>query len=574
MLDAHINGESPRQYHISNLIYHILTVISLFYLLLIIGIKRNLSFFLALLFSVHPLFTDAIVWIVGRGDILAGLFGALAFILFVEYCKTKNIVYFILHSVSFGLALFSKEISVVLPLMMILYYRLISKNRRSYRELVPFFFPWIILVLCFFYLRSRFLNSQDIMSLNFFITNLPQIPVYFAKLFLPFGLSPMPVYSVLFTAAGLLILVMSGVYILRNKSIDKMPVIFGILWFLAFIVPGMFLRISLGRFQFEYLECRAYLPSVGIFIALGFLLNEIIKKDSLLLPKLFIPVSILFMVLSYIYSDTFAGPLEFYSAAIKSNPDNAYALCSRGCLYSGSGNLDQGLSDLDNSIMVLPTYSEAYYDKGAIYNSKGDLVSAERYYSQALKYDTLYPSYNNLKEYAFINLSSAELSLKQYYKAIDIITKGLNKYPDNCSLHNNLGLAYFSSGNYNSALKEYNKAISSDQTVFSYFNNRGMANFKLMNFIAAKNDFDKALDINPEFQDALINRGITRFELNDYQGTVNDLSLSIRFNSRNGIAWYFRGLAYSKLNMTTESEANLKMAGNLGVKMDAGKFIK
>jgi len=121
MIDAHISSEKPWGYHFSNILCHILTVIALFFLLRIAGIKDNLSFLLALLFSVHPLFTEAIVWIVGRGDILAGLFRTISLILFIKYNETKKILYLILHSFSFVLALFSKEVSIALPFVKISY---------------------------------------------------------------------------------------------------------------------------------------------------------------------------------------------------------------------------------------------------------------------------------------------------------------------------------------------------------------------------------------------------------------------------------------------------------------------
>ena len=42
-------------------------------------------FFISLLFSVHPLFTDAIAWIPGRGDLLSGLFCLASFLSFIYY---------------------------------------------------------------------------------------------------------------------------------------------------------------------------------------------------------------------------------------------------------------------------------------------------------------------------------------------------------------------------------------------------------------------------------------------------------------------------------------------------------
>ena len=567
-LDAQISGEKPWAYHFSNLLYHILTAIALFFLLRMLGIKNNLSFFMALLFSVHPLFTDAIAWIVGRGDILAGLFGTAAFISFIKYDETKKKIYFYLHFILFALALFSKEISVVLPLAIIFYYLLVNKRKYNVRELVPFFISWILVVISFFFLRNRFLNHQEVLSFDSFVKNLPQIPIYFAKLFLPLNLSPMPVFTIFYTAVGILLLILSAVYLYKFKSTTNIALIWGIVWFLMFLLPGMLVRIALGKYQFEYLECRVYMPSIGIFLAVGVLLNDFFKKDEILiLLKYFSPLIVVFSVISFVYSNVFAAPLNFYSEAIKSNPDNVYAMCSRGCLYAGSENLDLALSDFNNSIRIVPKYSEAYYDKAALYNAKGDHLSAENYYSEALKYDTLYPKINTLHEYAYINLSAIKYSLKKFDETISLLKKAEWKYPDNSSIHNNLGLAYYAKAEYSSALSEYSRAISSDPTIFSYFNNRGMANYQLKNYKDALIDFNKSLETNPAFTDALTNRGITKKDLADYNGAISDLSIVINLNPNDRIALYFRGVAYSKLNMVTEAENDIKRASDLGFKM-------
>ena len=120
MIDSQISRGEPYVYHFSNILYHILTVIVLFFLLRKLGVRDNISFYVSLLFSIHPLFTDAIAWIPGRGDILAGLFCSVSFLSFIYYNSTKNKWYFIIHSAAFLLALFSKEISVFLPFPLII----------------------------------------------------------------------------------------------------------------------------------------------------------------------------------------------------------------------------------------------------------------------------------------------------------------------------------------------------------------------------------------------------------------------------------------------------------------------
>ena len=572
MIDSQISSEKPYIYHFSNILYHLLTVIVLFFLLRKLGVRDNLSFFISLLFSVHPLFTDAIAWLPGRGDLLAGLFCSISFLSFIYFCSTKNKWYFFFHSAAFILALFSKEISVFLPVIIVSYYWIVLRNKYKTRDLVPFIFVWIFSVCLFFFLRHLYLNYQDILSVKAFISNLPVIPIFLSKLVIPLRLSPLPLYDILFSVIGLVLFTLSGIYIWKLKTRNKSLIILGIVWFLGFIIPTMFAELIFTKVHSEYLECRAYLPSIGIFIALGVLLNEIIKGEGInILLKSFIPVIVIFSFISYNYSGDFTDTIALYTSLIKSNPGNAYALSQRGCEYLKTKNFDLALADFDNSIKASPTFSDPYFNKGVIYHFMNDPVNAEHFLSIALNYDTLYPETGSLHEEAYINLSSEKFSLKKYDEMITLLKAGIRKYPDNCSMHNNLGLAYYSTAKFDSAIYEYNKAIKEEHNVFSYYNNRGMAEYNIKDFTGALNDFNRVLELKPDFLDALGNRGMTKVKLNDNDGAIYDLTKAISIKQGIGILWYYRGVAFSKLNKQVEAAEDWAKARELGFKEPIGE---
>ena len=56
MLDAQVSKDKLWMFHITNLLIHILTCISLYFFLPFLNIKKYTSFLLAALFSIHPLF--------------------------------------------------------------------------------------------------------------------------------------------------------------------------------------------------------------------------------------------------------------------------------------------------------------------------------------------------------------------------------------------------------------------------------------------------------------------------------------------------------------------------------------
>jgi Flp pilus assembly protein TadD len=70
--------------------------------------------------------------------------------------------------------------------------------------------------------------------------------------------------------------------------------------------------------------------------------------------------------------------------------------------------------------------------------------------------------------------------------------------------------------------------------------------------------------MKPDFQDVWGSRGMTKIELDDNEGAVYDLTKSISFNPVDGAAYYFRGIAYSRLNRIKEAREDWEKAADLG----------
>jgi tetratricopeptide (TPR) repeat protein len=362
---------------------------------------------------------------------------------------------------------------------------------------------------------------------------------------------------------GIVLIIIFSAITIKVIRRERKIVIWGAIWFLAFSIPPMFLRTS--DFGYEYFEYRAYLPIIGILIIAGCFIKEL--SAGILFKKILIisiPILLSYSIVAFFHSSVYADFISFFTSAIKANPNNAVAYNSRGCRYLDIGMKNEAMADFDNSIKACKTYSVPYNNKGLLYMSLGDHTKAEKFLALAINYDTLYPKANN--DISYINFSSEKLNLKKYEEAIVIIKKGIGKYPDNRSLHNNLGLAYYYTSKFDSAVVEYNKAIQPESNSFRYYNNRGKAEFRLNKFTDAMNDFNKALELKPDFMDAYFYRGLTKMNLNKFEEAISDFKIAISLDSRSGEAYYFRGTAYSKLNKPTEAKEDWAEARKLGVK--------
>ena len=84
IFDYAVWGLNPKGFHLTNLILHILTSIIIYLLALEILKKSWPSLIAALIFALHPVHTEAVTWVVGRAEVMAGLFYFLSFLLYIK----------------------------------------------------------------------------------------------------------------------------------------------------------------------------------------------------------------------------------------------------------------------------------------------------------------------------------------------------------------------------------------------------------------------------------------------------------------------------------------------------------
>ena len=102
-----LHGLDPLGYHLVNILLHLL-VTTLFYQVSRMYVSSSVSFSSALMFSVHPVHTEAVTGVVGRAELLSSVFFLASLHLFTRHESR----YWILTPVSAGLAMLSKEAGV------------------------------------------------------------------------------------------------------------------------------------------------------------------------------------------------------------------------------------------------------------------------------------------------------------------------------------------------------------------------------------------------------------------------------------------------------------------------------
>jgi hypothetical protein len=281
-LESFIGGNNPYIYHLVNVILHAGVSVSILYLFRRLDYKNSIPFIIALLFSVHPLFTHAVAWIPSRGDLLLTLFGILSFIYFLKYKESTRKMYLLLQSIFLLLALFSKETAAFIPLI-ILIFALINKEKIFQVKYLFLYISWLFCIGIWYYLRSNAVSGEipsEVFGIKPLLLNIQIIPELVAKFFLPFNLSTLPGFSMLSTIIGLAWLIAIITTLFVKDTFRKRIMVFGIIWFLLFLLPALLFRLPHADVYYDYFEHRSYFASIGLFIFVAEIISTINKSKS------------------------------------------------------------------------------------------------------------------------------------------------------------------------------------------------------------------------------------------------------------------------------------------------------
>lgn len=121
-IENNIFGMKAVVFRTTNLILHLLNCFLLFWLILKISDNNTIiSFIVTVLFGIHPLHIESVVWIVERKDVLSTFFYLGSLILFIYFRKMKSKrVFYYFSIILYLLALLSKVMVISLPFVLIL----------------------------------------------------------------------------------------------------------------------------------------------------------------------------------------------------------------------------------------------------------------------------------------------------------------------------------------------------------------------------------------------------------------------------------------------------------------------
>jgi len=539
-----IGGVKPFGYHLLSNLIHIGNAILVFYLLNLATKKRLVAFLAALFFIIHPLQTEAVSYISGRGDPQNVLFMLLALLLFFlaergglpwkSWRRWLSLGFLIL-------ALLSRETAIIFPLLLMVFYVAFTPHllrtdalretegksakgagflsgERFLRSLKTAFIkalPYFTVVFIYGILRLTVLNFKNVLdfydqpniySSHLYVrlfTFLKVLLVYFKLLFVPVGLHmergmdpqlsfwKWPVWFGGLVIAGIIVVLFALYKKERDTVLNPKPQIPNLN---QTPNPKKDWKLEIGNWKFPKIsDFRVWFFGIGwFFIALAPVsgitpINALIYEHWLYLPMIgfwFIAAFYLAKILKFFRdkNSIFYFLLSIFLAGYF--VFFGWQSIKRNILWSNP------LQFYENILKYEPDSVRINNNVGNLYYNEGDIAKAEEYYRKAVTGEDIFPQ-----------------------------------------PHFNLGSILQARGDIFGAIQEYKKAIELDPNFYYAYQN-------LTSIYAQQGDLDNAIlmleklkELRPQDPRILYNLGLVYFTQGKKDLARENLNLALKFSA-------------------------------------------
>ncbi|MBN4078239.1 hypothetical protein JYT29_02800, partial [Nitrospina gracilis] len=408
------NGLEPFAYHAINITFHFLTSLVLLFIVFF-TLENGTSWqgrhafgiagLTAILFAINPLNTETVTYISGRASGMAGFFYLLAMLSFIlgslKKFSDKTIPFNAFALTAFIAALLSKETSITLPVVIILYDLCFMKNDRwlSFKGRMAFLYlPMVftLLALLIFQpsLQKMIITWAGKIDLDYAFAQTQIMGYAFKLCFFPINL----IFDYDFTnnwfASGifkwlpvLLWLILVAIIL---KNFRKLPPVlsFSIFWFILTIsITNSFLpRADLLS------ERNLYLPSIGPALLTSCAYYSFFAKQRSLYFRQGLTLILLIVIIqsSLIIkrNSTYRSNIDLWEDTLKKSPSDLKVLHNLSHFYLEKKDNEKALVTL---IKLSRSNASAFYKSfahsnlGSIHAQNKNFALAEKEFNKAIQ---------------------------------------------------------------------------------------------------------------------------------------------------------------------------------------------
>lgn len=506
--DYHFWEQNAFGFHLTNLLFHLLNVLLVFFLLQRLGRNAWWACLGAIIFGIHPMHVESVAWISTRKDVLYTAFFLLSFLAYLRYIQADARRPWLWYGgmiLLFAAALLSKAIAFIFPLLLFLidYHQRRPFSWRLILEKVPLFFlaGITLYVATLGQQSSDSMESVDAYPLwkTVFI-GARNANIYLGKFVAPLNLSPFhpfPFYGGVeipwwYYLTALPWLGIAGAMWWGRKKHREL--VFGMAFFM--VAMGPYLQI-LPYGKAITAERYTYVAYLGLIVVLLVALERVGEwKKTVGKWAIGVLVGLWLVgmaVETRLYLPVWKDGDTLWSHVIEDYPDHYFAYLSRAKWETQPPNPRRVRADLDRCIELNPNIAEAWYERARLLEGKQQWDAAFEEYSRALELDP--------------TLARAA------------VNRGLIRAQRRRDMAG--------------ALQDFNLAVEAQPDYALGYLNRGLAHLTMKNIPAARADYDRAVELEPWNAVFRRYRGSFLLSQNDQDAAEADFTAAIESEPTN-----------------------------------------
>src|SRR5437870_6976693 len=423
-LDYLLWGMNPLGYHLTSLLLHAANAVVFFFLvsrLLTLALPSPserghavpvAAGFAALVFAIHPLRVESVVWATERRDVLSGLFYLVTILVYLRACEgeERGRRWYWLAVATFVLALLSKSMVVNLPVVLLILdvYPLrrlggavgwwSEPARRIYIEKIPFVLLAAGASAIAVMAQSSVHAAASLAQLSLpgrLVVSAYGLSFYLGKTGVPVNLSPLyelsstvdPWATPFILSYGVVVAIMAIVLALRRR-VPGLPA--------AWVAYVVVLLPVLGFFQSGpqiAADRYTYLAGLGgaILAGAGLLSCWRTSRTSKTETPTTLPIAgvatcvvVGLGALTWNQAQVWHVSENLWTHALARDPQSSIAENNLGVVRADQSKLAEAIEHYQRALQMRPDYADAYFNLGNALFQQGKLAEASDHYRQAL----------------------------------------------------------------------------------------------------------------------------------------------------------------------------------------------
>ena len=594
-VNYYFGGLNPVGYHVFNLIVH------LFSALLVMAIVERtlnleyfegqfqraggpLAFIVALLWALHPLQTEPVVYVTQRTELMVGFFYLAALYCSLRYWAGKSSAaqnpWLALATLACLAGMACKEVMVTAPVVVLLFERTFVSG--SFRRALEKSWPlYVALFLCWAFLL--YLNygaprsgatgfERGISAHQWWLTQTKVLLLYLKLAVWPWPLSihyEVPYLASLgaawpwFVPAALL--GFATVILLWRRN----PIGFVGAWALLILSPTLVVPIVTEVAA----ERRMYLPLaalIALTVVGGYWLiqraeqaipSPLNKKEtnrwlSILGAVAALVLATVLGLVGYRRLAAYHDAITLWHDALASQPDDPIVHNNLGASLMIAGRLSEAMVYIQQALQLNPDFAEAHYNFAFALNQAAPQARQQEvidHYLQALRAKPEFPE-------AEYNLAVALDHVGKTSEAIEHYRKALSLKPDFPEALNSLGETLSNLGQSSEAIQQLELAIQLNPQFTEAHNNFGIALTRAGRIQEGIEQFQLALKQKPDFAEVHLNLGVALGKAGRLPEGIDQFKETIRLKPDCVDAYANMTRAYALLDRPAEAIATAEKA--------------